>query len=65
MKSLITVDTKDYLCHSFLCSTSNQAEKILMALGQAFEGNPVVTSRVQKSADFLAFGFSSRFWSEI
>ena len=36
--SFITVDCSEYVCHSFLCSTVRHAERILMALGQAFEG---------------------------
>lgn len=35
--SFITVDCSEYVCHSFLCSTVRHAERILMALGQAFE----------------------------
>jgi len=35
--SFITLEKNRHICHSFLCSTIRHAERILMALGQAFE----------------------------
>ena len=38
VRSFITLEKNRHICHSFLCSTIRHAERILMALGQAFEG---------------------------
>jgi len=35
--SFITLEGRRQICHSFLCSSVRHAERILMALGQAFE----------------------------